>query len=154
MAKQQEMISQQQEQLMEQQRKVAEQAQQIEEAKKQASAARKSATSVLKEAQARNTASNDRANLAEAASVAASVANKSNKGTSKVKKPTVNKAPGASKKGRNKKNNEAQPSAAANKENIGPSIKESDKDDSSNNVRHAVLCTTFSTCGCSNDFSI
>ena len=154
MAKQQEMIRQQQEQLLEHQRKVAEQAQQIEEAKKQASAAKKSATSVLKEAQARNTASNDRMKLAEMANVVASAANKSHKGTSKVQKPLVMKgAAAASKKGAKKKNNEAQPSAA-NKENVGPSIQESEKDDSSNNVRHAVLCTTFSTCGCSNDLSI
>lgn len=146
------MIRQQQEQLLEHQRKVAEQAQQIEEAKKQASAAKKSATSVLKEAQARNTASNGRMNLAEMANVIASVANKSHKGTSKVQKPLV-KNGAASKKRAKKKNNEAQPSAA-NKENVGPSIQESEKDDSSNNVRHAVLCTTFSTCGCSNDLSI
>jgi hypothetical protein len=154
MKKQQEMIQQQQEQLLEQQRKVAEQAQQIEEAKKQATAARKSATSVLKEAQARNTASNDHTNLAEVANVFASAANKSKGRVSKGQKPNVNKG-AASRKGANKKNNEAQPSAAAaNKENIGPSIQESEMGDSSNNVRHAVLCTTFSTCGCSNDLSI
>jgi hypothetical protein len=61
-----------------------------------------------------------------------------------------------SRKGATKKNNEAQSSAAANKENVGPSIQESEMGDSGNDVpvRHAVLCTTFSTCGCSNDLSI
>lgn len=141
-----------QEQLLEQQRKVAEQAQQIQEAKKQATAASKSAKSVLKEAQSRNTASNNHANFADMANALSSVSNKSRGRVGA--KPNVNKGTAKSRKGATKKNNEAQQSAAANKENVGPSIKESEMGDSSNNVRHAVLCTTFSTCGCSNDLSI
>jgi len=153
MKQQQEMIQHQQAQLLEQQRKVAEQAHQIEEAKKQATAARKSAKSVMKEAQVRNTASNDHANLADMANVLSLAANKS-RGRGGTK-PNVNKKePAKSRKGSSKKSKEAQPSAAANKENVGPSIQEPEMSDSSNNVRHAVLCTTFSTCGCSNDLSI